>query len=157
MTRLILTQTVLEPDDDFSNMLANGLSGYTDVVEVPEVEEPDTSQLFYIVGSNSTEDVIFMDYDRNIFSIEVIEPANQSLKHDYSYEWVIEPVDADDTTQKYFDNITYSDTTQSSCTIFVPLSLKLINKCLRVICNITCIPTGEVKSCIWDNLPIERS
>lgn len=157
MTRLILTQVTLEPDDDNSNMLANGLSEYVDESYIPEIDEPDTTQLFYLTGSNSTENIIFMDYDRNIFNIDVIEPSNQSLKHDYLYEWVIEPANADDKTQKYFDNITFSNTTQNSCTIFVPLSLKLINKYLRVICNVTCRQTGEVKSYIWDNLPIERS
>lgn len=157
LTRLILTQVVTESDDDFVNMLANGLSGYVDQIETPEVEEPDAPPLFYVTGSNNTEDVIFMDYDRNTFSVEITEPANDSVRHDYLYEWSVEPVDADSRSQQYFDAITLSDTTQSLCKIFVPLSLKLINKHLRVICNVTCVQTGEVKSHIWDALPIERS
>lgn len=157
ITRLVLTQVVTESDDDFVNMLANGLSGYTAEAEVPNIEESDATQLFYLTASNNTEDIIFMDYDRNVFNVEVVEPANESLKHDYSYEWMVESVDADSKTQQYFDAIKLSDTTQSSCKIFVPLSLKLINKHLRVICNVTCVPTGEVKSYVWDALPIERS
>lgn len=157
ITRLILTQVVIETDDDFVNMLANGLSGYEEAdAEIPEVETPDTTQLFYVTGSNTTEDIIFMDYDRNTFNVEVSEPANTSLKQDYSYSWVVEPVDADDKSRQYFDTITIEET-QNVCTIFVPYSLKLITKHLRVICNVTCVQTGEVKSYTWDDLPIEES
>lgn len=153
LTRLILTQVVTESDDDFTNMLANGLSGYTDTTDIVEPEEPDVIPDFYVTGTNNTEDIIFMDYKRNIFNVEITE----SLQQDYLYEWIVEPVDADDRTQQYFDAITLSDITQNSCTIFVPYNYRLKNKHLRVICNITCVQTGEIKSCIWDNLPIEES
>lgn len=156
ITRLILTQVVAESDDDAENMLANGLSDYVDEVEIPEVQEPDTSQSFYVNGTNNTEDIIFMDYDRNIFSVEVVEPSNRLLKQNYSYDWVIKPIDADDKSIQHFNAITLS-TAQNECTIFVPMSLKLINKHLQVICEVTCIQTGEVKSYIWDELPIEES
>ena len=154
LTRLILTQVVTETDDDSENMLANGLSGYTEVTNdtnPPGVVVP-SGELFYVTGSNNTEDTIFMDYNRNTFSIEVVEPSNESLKHDYSYDWIAEPIDID---QKYFNNITLS-ATQNTCKVFVPMSLKVINKHLRIICNVTCVQTGEVKSYIWDNLPIDE-
>lgn len=163
MTKLILTQVVLEDEDDYENMLAGGKCPYyeADEIIVPEISIPDETQLFYLTGSNDADDIIYFD---NVitFTVKVTEPSNDSLKHDYDYKWSYTPLDSDERSDKYFndtyitENVINETNEESNYTIEIPYYTRLNNKHIRVQCDVTCVNNGEVKSFIWENLPLKR-
>lgn len=152
--KFVLTHMVTETDDDYENMIANGESSYDEETYVPEIEEPDTTQSFYLTGTNDSDDAIYMNYDIT-FNVDIVEPSNESLKQTYSYDWSYSLVDDDGKLQAYLDDIVSSGSASKSYTIFVEPNTKLVNKKMQIVCNVTCKETGEIKSYVWDNLRIE--
>lgn len=159
MTKLILTQVVLETDDDYENMIANGLSGYEVEVEESENIEP----VLVLTVENTSEyfdNKIYMDSDSEFVARLFNGDEEQNLALDirnnvYTIQWDYSFVNEElngsyknKLNAEVVDNVFYKVHCSNYGGIF--------NKKINVKCTITRVLTGEIIIAECSNISIKR-
>ena len=159
LTKLILTQVVLEEDDDYVNMLANGLSGYE-----PDVEEPeDVEGVLSLTVTNKyadADDVIYMGYDSEFVAHlfdddEECDLALDIVNNVYNIQWEHSFVNTkldesfkNKLSAEIIDNVCYRISCQKHSS--------LLNEKINIKCTITGVLTGDVIVAEYPNISIKK-
>lgn len=159
LTKLILTQVVLEADDDYENMIANGLSGYE--IEVEELEDVESSLSLVIENTSEYyDDKIYMNDDTEfvarLFNGDeecnlALDIRNNVYTIQWDYSFVNEDLNGsckDKLSAEVVDNVFYKVHCSNYGGIF--------NKKIKIICTITGVLTGEVITAECSNISIKR-
>ena len=159
LTKLILTQVNLEDDDDYENMLANGLSGYEAVVEEPE----DIEGILSLTVTNKyadADDSIYMGYDSEFVArlFKDDEECNLALDivnnvYDIQWEYSFVNTKLDESfknklSAEVIDDVFYKISCQKHSA--------LLNEKINIKCTITGVLTGDVIVAEYSNISIQK-